>query len=292
MDKPWSYPSAAKLCRQWELTPNKNFGQNFLDKSEIIKKILAPFALGSRTTVLEIGPGLGHLSYAILSQGATLISLEIDQRLEGALQELAQEFPGFTVLWGDALSRDWEEFSPIEQELYCIANVPYYISSDILLKALLELWEAKAIALLLQREVAEKFAAKAGSKLYGPLAALAGLYGELKLGAPIPAQAFYPPPTIESRVLYLTKWQEPLAEPFRAEREAFWCFLQGVFATRRKTMRNNLRAFLTSEKEIIDVDTALLELAKDPKLDLGLRPEMFSAKQLWYIFKSLDQINV
>lgn len=298
------YPSAAKLCRELGIKADKNLGQNFLDKQESITKMLSVFDLNENSQVLEIGPGLGHMSHSLLEKGVELHSIEIDKRFEPVLTKLAEAYPKFHIIWADALELDWSKLFLQKKDLYLIANLPYYLSTDLFIKALLELFEAKGMSFLLQREVAEKFAAQPGSKDYGPPAALADLYGKKNLGLRLPAGSFYPPPTIESRVLNLKK--EPLqdsaiSDSYNFEEinnfsaispitlKEFWIFLVDVFQTRRKTLRNNLKSML--EKTYPDESVKVLDsLDSSHNDELTKRPEMLSGHQLWYIFNAIKRL--
>lgn len=279
-----AYPSAKALCQQYKLQPKKAWGQNFLDKGPSIQKMLSPFHLSSDSQVLEIGPGLGHLSQAILASGARLLAIEIDEDLAPVLSELAQTYPHFQVLYSPAQDLDWRALLPYSPgQLYVFGNLPYYLSSELYCKALLELWEARGMSFLLQREVAERFAQTPKSKLYGPLSVLGQTYGQVRLGERLKASAFYPPPSIESRVLILEKRPTPLLAPDL--RLAYWAFLQTAFQTRRKTLVNNLQVSpWAQDKE----SSYLSSILNDVKIEPAARAEELCADQFVQIFEILQ----
>ncbi len=278
------YPSARQLCQHYQLQPKKAWGQNFLDRGPSIQKMLSPFNLSARSQVLEIGPGLGHLSQAILATGARLLALEIDKDLEPVLTDLAEAYPKFQVIYSPAQDLAWQELlAGRTEQLYVFGNLPYYLSSELYSKALLELWEAQGMSFLLQREVAERFAHAPGSKLYGPLSVLGQTYGQVRLGERLRASAFYPPPSIESRVLILNQRSSPLLEPdLLAD---YWTFLQTAFKTRRKTLVNN---FQGSPWDRSNASNYLSSVLIDVKIEPAVRAEELSAAQFVQIFEILQ----
>lgn len=278
------YPSARQLCQHYQLQPKKAWGQNFLDRGPSIQKMLSPFNLSARSQVLEIGPGLGHLSQAILATGARLLALEIDKDLEPVLTDLAEAYPKFQVIYSPAQDLAWQELlAGRTEQLYVFGNLPYYLSSELYSKALLELWEAQGMSFLLQREVAERFAHAPGSKLYGPLSVLGQTYGQVRLGERLKAPAFYPPPSIESRVLILNQRSSPLLEPdLLAD---YWAFLQTAFKTRRKTLVNNLQG---SPWDRSNASNYLSSVLIDVKIEPAVRAEELSAAQFVQIFEILQ----
>lgn len=271
------YPRAADLCRQFQLPARKGFGQNFLDDPDILRSMLTPFAFPAGACAVEIGPGLGHLSQIILEAGLDLTAIEIDQRLRPVLELLTQEYPNFHVIFADACELDWRTLYPgATRPLYFFGNLPYYLSTTLFVKALLALGDAQGMTFLLQREVAEKFAAAPGSKIYGPAACLARFYGSVSLGKIVRAGAFFPPPKIDSRILYLHR--QPIDESSYEERCAFFDFLTEVFQLRRKTLYNNLKRSKYGKIEVLEV------LKREGCVDLTRRPESFTALELWQLF--------
>lgn len=279
-----AYPSAKQLCQDYQIQPKKAWGQNFLDRGPSIQKILSPFDFSADSLVLEIGPGLGHLSQAILATGAQLIAIEIDQDLQAVLTDLADHYPKFQLIYSPAQDLDWQQvLAGRSGPLYVLGNLPYYLSSELYAKALLELWHAQAMSFLLQREVSERFAHAPRSKLYGPLSVLGQTYGQVRLGERLKASAFYPPPSIESRVLILEKAPQDLIQPDQLAN--YWAFLQVAFQTRRKTLANNLAGSPWASDQNIH---ALSSILNDVKIKPAARAEDLSASQFVQIFERLN----
>lgn len=282
------YPSAAKLLKQYSLFADKNRGQNFLDDANIIRNILSPFNLSASSKVLEIGPGLGHTSFQILSSGASLTALEIDQRFAPILRKLEERFPQFELIFKDAREVNWQQFLEGEQA-YIVGNLPYNLSTELFTKALLEGFSAKAMLFLLQKEVSQKFAAKAGSKQYGPMSVLAKIYGEVSLGPRVAKGSFYPAPKIESQVIYLQKSQE--YDLSTRNLYDFYDLLQNSFAFRRKTLANNIQSYLSNLPEGLNSSDILTKLSDDGKISLKVRPEEMEAHMFYKLFCLLKQIG-
>lgn len=244
--------------------------------------MLSVFSLNKDSYVLEIGPGLGHTSHAILEKGAFLAAIEIDSTFKLILDNLEAEYPKFKVYYADARAIAWSSIFPADVNIYVIANLPYYLSTELFTKALLDLPNAEGMSFLLQREVAIKFSLKPGSRDYGPPAILAQVYGEVSLGQRVSAGSFYPPPKIESQTIILKKHREKklAGEKF----PDFYHFLRILFSSRRKTMLNNLSLHVKKDPaKILEIK----EQSYISNVDLSVRAEDVQPEKLLYIFKTL-----
>lgn len=234
----YDFPRPAELCRRYSISALKGLGQNFLNRPDLLRDMADYFDLDEGASVLEIGPGLGHLSYEILKRGAELTSIEIDERLIPVLKECLP-FPRFHLIEGDARSFSWSTLTDPSKKIYFYGNLPYYISTELFVKALIDLPHSKGMAFLLQNEAARRLCAPYGSKLYGPPAILASAYGNVEWGPRVSKGSFYPQPDIESRIFYLRAHKTPT--PVLQDMEGFYRFLCLCFSMRRKTLRNNLK---------------------------------------------------
>lgn len=280
------YPSAIKLLKRYSLFANKNRGQNFLDDENIIRNILSPLTLSADSEVLEIGPGLGHTSYQILSRGARLTAIELDERFAPVLQTLQDKFPQFKLIFKDARELDWQQFISGPKS-YVVGNLPYNLSTELFSKALLESFAAKAMVFLLQREVSQKFAALPGTKQYGPLSVLARIYGDIVLGPRVAKGSFYPAPKIESQALYLKKNNEYAID--LNELSDLLNFLENCFAYRRKTLANNLDKYLHKTPQTHKYSDLLKKFSDDGRINLKVRPEDTEVHQYYELFCILKQ---
>lgn len=243
------------LLRRYNLRPDKRFGQNFLADEAILAKVADAAGVDSTTRVLEIGPGLGGLTRVLAGRAAQVVAVELDERLLPALNEVVQPFANVRVVAGDIL-----QFAPqalMGAAPYVVAaNIPYNITSAIL-RHLLESWSARPqrLALMVQREVAERICAQPGD--LSLLGLSVQVYGNPQIAARIPAGAFYPPPKVDSAVVRVDVYAQPRIP--LAQLETFFKLARAGFAQKRKTLRNALRSGSGLQVEQVD---ALLDAAK------------------------------
>jgi 16S rRNA (adenine1518-N6/adenine1519-N6)-dimethyltransferase len=216
-------------------------GQNFL-VSPVAQTAIAD-ALGdvSQRTVVEIGPGLGAITHILARRARRLIAIEFDSALAAQLEAGFSAQPGVTILRQDILAADLAKLrSDSEDQLLVVGNLPYYITSDILLHLFAANQAINRAVVMIQREVADRVAAQPGSRDYGLLSVTAQLYARIEKLFTLPPGAFSPPPQVHSTVLRLT--MAPRFDELRVAPDAFIAFLRMCFAQKRKTLANNLRA--------------------------------------------------
>ncbi len=247
-------PPLREVIAKHGLTPKKSLGQNFLHDLNLTMRIARAAEPLENITVVEIGPGPGGLTRALLALGARrIIAVERDDRAIAALQEIAAHYPErLEIVSGDALEIDLREHLGPERGRI-VANLPYNIGTALLIDWLTaEPWPPwyDQMILMFQREVAERIVAKVGDKAYGRLAVLAGWRTEARIMFDVSPQAFVPPPTITSSVVRLTPRPVPLA----CDAKALQRITEAAFGQRRKMLRQSLKS--------LGVDTgALLEAA-------------------------------
>ncbi|MHB1023807.1 MAG: 16S rRNA (adenine(1518)-N(6)/adenine(1519)-N(6))-dimethyltransferase RsmA [Acidobacteriaceae bacterium] len=215
-------------------------GQNFLVDHAACAAIADALGDVSHSTVLEIGPGHGAITSLLVPRCRQLIALELDSALVKELQFRFREQPHFHIVEGDVLAADFAALIPENEKAALVGNLPYYITSDILLK----LFAAHAVldraVVMIQREVAERVAAAPGGREYGLLSATAQMYARVENIFTLPPEAFSPPPEVYSTVLRLTF--SPRFEELGVDAPGFDRFLKQCFSQKRKTLANNLRA--------------------------------------------------
>ncbi|MEA2879497.1 MAG: rRNA (adenine1518-N6/adenine1519-N6)-dimethyltransferase [Hyphomicrobiales bacterium] len=233
-------PPLREVIRRHELSARKSLGQNFLLDLNLTGRIARAAGPLDGVTVLEVGPGPGGLTRALLAQGANVIAVERDERAIAALAEIAEHYPGrLQVIGGDALTFDIASYlgkGPVR----VVANLPYNLATALLVSWLTaEPWPPwyDRLTLMFQREVAERIVAKPGSKTYGRLSVLAGWRTEAKLLFDIAASAFVPPPKVTSSLVQLV----PRATPLRCDRRALERVTEAAFGQRRKMLRQSLK---------------------------------------------------
>jgi len=233
-------PPLREVIRRHELSARKSLGQNFLLDLNLTGRIARAAGPLGGVTVLEVGPGPGGLTRALLAEGANVIAVERDERALAALAEIAEHYPGrLQVIGGDALTFDIAPYLG-KGPLRVVANLPYNVATALLVSWLTaEPWPPwyDRLTLMFQREVAERIVAGPGSKTYGRLSVLAGWRAEAKILFDIAPSAFVPPPKVTSSVVQLV----PRAAPLACNRRALERVTEAAFGQRRKMLRQSLK---------------------------------------------------
>ena len=233
--------SPLSLLRKHGIRPRKRLGQNFLCDPNILEKIVRIAGVRDTDTVIEIGSGIGVLTALLAARARRVIALEVDRRLVEVLRSELGGLSNVAIVHGDVLEYDfasaWTE--GVKGRVRVVGNVPYNLSSPIVLRLLDYRESVDRAVLMLQREVAERLAAAPGTKDYGPLSVIVSLYTEARLEMRVPASCFVPRPDVESRVIRLDMRREPLCGV--DDPALFRDVVRSCFARRRKTLLNNLR---------------------------------------------------
>ncbi len=240
------------------IKPKKGLSQNFLIDGNIIRKIVALADVQPGDLVIEIGPGPGALSEAIVEAGATLIAVEADKTLAKGLERL----PNTTIYNEDALKFPFEEV--ITRKAKVIANLPYHITSPILARLVPLHEKISTVTVMVQDEVGRRMCADAGEKDYGHFSLFLRFYSDPSYGFKVSNQCFYPPPKIQSAVVQLALKKPPLEDP-----EPFFKMTRMAFSQRRKMLRSSL--------------------GKVYAVDRQERPEQLSLEQFLELFRNLSQ---
>ncbi|KTC68706.1 dimethyladenosine transferase (16S rRNA dimethylase) [Legionella birminghamensis] len=252
--------------------PRKRFGQNFLQNPSIIAQIVASINLNASDNVLEIGPGMGAMTQALLKQLPRLTAIEIDRDLCALLKET---YPAEQLLLisCDALTVDYEAFGP---NLRVVGNLPYNISTPLLIHLFNFVSSIKDMHFMLQKEVVERLVAAPGSKDYGRLSIITQYYCQTDYLFEVPPEAFFPKPKVDSAIVRLTPYtSSPYPE---VDISRFQNLVAKAFSMRRKTLANNLKPLLSAHD--------LIQLGVDPTQ----RPEQVSIREYIEISKHLDMM--
>lgn len=263
-----STPKRTKeVMQQFGLTVKKSLGQNFLIDGNILRKIVAAAELNSDKGALEIGPGLGALTERLAQTANRVVAVEIDGRLIKVLQRTVSAYQNVHILNGDILQLDlkklFAEHFLENQKISVVANLPYYITTPIIMKLLEERLPLEHIVVMIQKEVAERLTASPGSKQYGSLSVAIRYYTEPELVMTVPHTVFIPQPNVESAVIKLKMREKPAV--YVQDESRFFSLVQACFAQRRKTISNNLAQssfFSKMEKEKIQL--VLQKIGIDP----------------------------
>lgn len=252
-----------ELAAALELKPSKSLGQNFVIDSNVCTKIVRTAAVGPTDIALEIGPGLGSLTLALLESAASVVAVEIDSRLAGQLPITVSshyEHPeNLTVLNQDALTIQDLPVNPT----VLVANLPYNVSVPVLLHLLEKFESLRTGVVMVQAEVADRLAAKPGTKDYGIPSVKAAWWAEVKGAGSVSRSVFWPAPNVDSKLVSFTRRQTPGDEELR--RKVF-IIIDAAFAQRRKMLRSALSSLYGSS-------SAAEEILKRAKIDPTLRGE-------------------
>jgi 16S rRNA (adenine1518-N6/adenine1519-N6)-dimethyltransferase len=223
------------LLRQYDLHPSKGLGQNFLQDKRALQKIISSAGLGPGDSVLEIGPGLGSLTRYLALSARSVTAVELDRKLFPVLERVLSPYKNVRLVQGDILKLDPAEL--MESPNYIVvANIPYYITS-MLIRHLLEAEQRPSrVVLTVQKEVAERICASVGKMSL--LALSVQVYGKPVIGATIPAESFYPSPKVDSAVLCIEIFSQPVIPA--EDLEQFFSLIKAGFLQKRKTLRNAL----------------------------------------------------
>ncbi|RKR06595.1 dimethyladenosine transferase [Kushneria sinocarnis] len=243
----------------------KRFGQNFLRDERVITRIVKSIQPRSGDRLVEIGPGQGALTGALLAAHGELDAIELDRDLLAGLRTQFFNYSGFRLHEGDALQVDFAELRGDGAPLRVVGNLPYNISTPLIFHLIAAGDAIRDMHFMLQREVVQRLAAEPGSGQRGRLSVMAQYYCQVMALFSVPPEAFVPQPKVESSIVRLVPWQE---KPHAAEDEALLAELvRRAFTQRRKTLRNNLGGWITGD--------TLTALAIDP----GRRPETLTVAE-------------
>ena len=236
-------PPLRDVIARHGLFARRALGQNFLFDLNLTGKIARAAGNLSRSTVIEVGPGPGGLTRALLMHDAArVVAIERDERCLAALAEISEHYPGrLEIVSGDAMSVDFAGLAADADDVRIVANLPYNIGTELLIRWLTpEKWPPfyRSMTLMFQREVAQRIVASPGSGSYGRLAVLAGWRTEARIAFDVPPQAFTPPPKVTSSVVHIV----PKAELMPADVKRLAKVTEAAFGQRRKMLRQSLKS--------------------------------------------------
>ncbi len=221
---------------------SKSLGQNFLCDERILNMIADDANISKDQTVLEIGTGAGTLTRVLSKRAKKVVSVEVDKSLLPVHTQTLDGFDNVKVVNADFLALDIKKFyeEELDEDFALCANLPYYITTPIIMSILESGIKFKSLTVLVQKEVAQRMAAKENTPEYGALTCAVQFYTKTHLCSKIPASCFYPAPKVASQVIRLERLEEPLVKV--ESEEMFFKLVKSAFAMRRKTLANNLIA--------------------------------------------------
>jgi 16S rRNA (adenine1518-N6/adenine1519-N6)-dimethyltransferase len=231
--------NAATWLKRYDLHAHKGLGQNFLQDPLALEKISTSAQIQQTDTVLEIGPGLGSLTRYLAVSAKEVIAVELDEKLLAPLQAVLSPYQNIRVIHGDILKLSPKDLD-LERHYVVVANIPYYITSAVIRHLLESEPKPRRIVLTVQKEVAQRICAKPGDMSL--LALSVQIYGEPRIAAAIPANAFFPAPKVDSAVLVVDIFPAPRIQEELLD--TFFRLIKAGFSQKRKTLRNSLSSGL------------------------------------------------
>ncbi|MDQ0158441.1 16S rRNA (adenine1518-N6/adenine1519-N6)-dimethyltransferase [Alkalibacillus salilacus] len=269
-----------EIMERHQLSFKKSLGQNFLIDVNILEKIVSKAGIDDETVVIEVGPGIGALTEQLAKKAEHVYAFEIDGRLIDVLEDTMSPYPQVTVIHQDILEVDLNTFIaehvPEGKKVKVVANLPYYITTPILMKLLSSQLPIESITVMMQKEVAARMAAAPNSKDYGSLSIAVQYYTESDVIMTVPKTCFVPQPNVDSAILQLYVRSQPYVSV--KDEALYFELVQASFGQRRKTLRNNLkRAFK-------DLDAAELDqVFAESNIDGTRRGESLTLEEFGYL---------
>ena len=258
-----------ELLNEKQFTFKKKFGQNFIIDENIIKSIVTKAEVDTDTLVIEIGPGAGSLTSILSESAKNVICYEVDTTLEEVLKENLKNYNNVDIIYGDFLKanvlNDIKKYD--YKKLYVIANLPYYITTPIIMKLINDAIPLDKVVVMVQKEVGDRIKAKPGTKEYGSLTVFLNYYFNVKKIMDVSKHVFMPKPNVDSIVLEFTKNKQ--IRKVNNEQLLF-SIIRDSFTQKRKTLKNNLKAYNLDiiEKEVKKVGFDLSVRAEQLSLDV------------------------
>ncbi len=259
-------------------TFKKSFGQNFLTDTNILQKIVDTAEIDKNVNVIEIGPGIGALTEFLAESAAEVMAFEIDDRLVPILADTLRDFDNVTVVNQDILKVDLAqyiaEFKNPDLPIKVVANLPYYITTPILMHLIESGIPFSEFVVMMQKEVADRISAQPNTKAYGSLSIAVQYYMTAKVAFIVPRTVFVPAPNVDSAILKMVRRDQPAVEV--QDEKFFFKVSKASFVHRRKTLWNNLTSYFGKSEETKDKLTAALERAD---LSPSVRGEALSLEE-------------
>jgi 16S rRNA (adenine1518-N6/adenine1519-N6)-dimethyltransferase len=248
-----------ELLDQSGLAPRRDLGQNFVADANTVRRIASLAGVGSGDHVVEVGAGLGSLTLALADTGAQVTAVEVDAGVVPVLRDVVSDRGNVTVVEADAMRVDWHALLTGNEHWKLVANLPYNVATPLVCDLLDEVPAIESMLVMVQREVAERFAAPPGNKQYGAVSVKIAYWGTARVVGHVPASVFVPRPNVESALVRIDRRQPPVVD-----REALFALVRTAFGQRRKMLRRSLAGI---------VDAAVFEAAAVSPED---RPEQLA----------------
>ncbi|GEK91639.1 ribosomal RNA small subunit methyltransferase A [Alkalibacterium kapii] len=257
-----------EILQTYGLSAKKSLGQNFIIDTNILRNIVEAGDVSEKTTVIEIGPGIGALTEQLARRAGRVIAFEIDERLLPVLDDTLSPYSNIEIIHEDILNVDMDAFYKARlkdtEEIVVVANLPYYITTPIILRFLESHLPIDRMVLMMQKEVASRLSAQPSTKAYGSLSIAVQYYMDAEVAFTVPKTVFMPQPNVDSAIIKLTRKKGTDIDI--NDEELFFILTRSTFVQRRKTLWNNLQAAFGKDERIKDkMSKALKQSGIDPK---------------------------
>lgn len=246
------YSVTKAVLERHGFTFKKSFGQNFLTDTNILQKIVDTAEIDKNINVIEIGPGIGALTEFLAENAAEVVAFEIDERLVPILEDTLRDHDNINVINEDVLKADLQtrvkEFKNPNLPIKVVANLPYYITTPILMHLIESKIPFAEFVVMMQKEVADRISAEPNTKAYGSLSIAVQYYMSAKVAFVVPRTVFVPAPNVDSAILKMTRREQPLVEV--KDEDFFFRVSKISFVHRRKTLWNNLTSYFGKSEEV------------------------------------------
>ena len=266
------------IMKKYNIRANKNLGQNFLINEEVVKNIVGCSNIENEDLVIEIGPGLGTLTKYLLEKAGKVICIELDTKMLQILEDRFSLYNNFKLINNDVLKVDLKNIIKKEKEegkiknVKIVANLPYYITTPIIMKLLEEELELESITVMIQKEVADRLIATPGEKNTGAITYSVYYYADSEAIMEVPNSSFIPEPEVTSKVIKLNIRKEPAVKP--KDKEKMFKIIKYAFMQKRKTLLNSL-----TNNGVFKNKTQGTEILNSLGIKENVRPEELTLEQ-------------
>ncbi|GAA0367272.1 16S rRNA (adenine(1518)-N(6)/adenine(1519)-N(6)) -dimethyltransferase RsmA [Alkalibacterium iburiense] len=280
-----------EILEKYNLSAKKSLGQNFIIDTNILENIVSAGDISDETTVIEVGPGIGALTEQLAKKAKHVFAFEIDDRLLSVLDDTLSPYGNVTILHQDVLDVDleafYEEHLKDAKEIVVVANLPYYITTPIIMRFLESHLSVDRMVLMMQKEVASRLSASPGTKAYGSLSIAVQYYMDAHVAFIVPKTVFVPQPNVESTIIRLTRKEKKDVEV--KDERLFFTLARAAFVQRRKTLWNNLlKAFGKEEEVKAKLEKGLNQAGIDPIR----RGETLSIKEFGELANAFSELEL
>lgn len=249
-----------ELVKKYNFKFSKSLGQNFLIDDSVLNDIVNGADVNGEDFIIEIGPGVGTLTAQLLNKAKKVTSIELDNDLIPILQQELGNHPNFSLIHKDALKVDFNEVIGDEKSVKLVANLPYYVTTPIIVNLLKNKYNFKSLTIMIQKEVAERMDAEPNCKEYGSLSLLVQYYCDTKIIRKVAPSSFMPRPKVESIVIRLDRLEEPRVKV--KDENLMFEIIRNSFNMRRKTLWNGVKNMGVDKEDLMK---AFEEAGVDPK---------------------------